>query len=253
MTQSSRSIAAEFVMKDVQSIPWRRISVESIAIVASILLAFGIDAWWGERLERSQEQILLTRLSTEFSTNLERIDELQGVAIVEDATLKLYGLIDEALLNEEQTVQVPTGMLRLVLIAAVFEAEIPMLDALTKAGKLDIVDDSRIVAAVSVWERQLRDYTSMAERARRDVDTQLLPALYKRADIGPLLVGPFITSLNRADPMWSVPVVMNIDIEIKGLVAGRYARASDSVRDFEELRMAAAEVIEAIDAKSANP
>jgi hypothetical protein len=242
-----------FVMKNVQTIPWKRISVESIAIVASILLAFGIDAWWGERLERSQEQILLTRLSTEFSTNLERIDELKGYSIIADAALKLYGLIDEALLNDEQTVQVPTGMLRLVLIAPVFEADIPLLDALTKAGKLDIVDDSRIVAVVSVWERQLRDYTSMAERARRDVDTQLLPALYKRADIGPLLVGPFITSLNGADPMWSVPVVINIDIEIKGLVAGRYARALDSHRDFEDLRMAAAEVIEAIDANNTSP
>jgi len=240
-------------MDNVQTIPWKRISVESIAIVASILLAFGIDAWWGERLERSQEQILLTRLSTEFSTNLERIDRQQGFALIDDAALELYDLIDKALLNEEQTVQVPAGMLRLVLIAPVFEAEIPVLDALTKAGKLDLVDDSRIVATVSVWERQLRDYTSMAERARRDVDTQLLPAFYKRADIGPLLVGPFITSLNEADPMWSVPVVMNIDFEIKGLVAGRYARASDFLRDFENLRTAAAEVIAAIDSRSTNP
>ena len=164
-----------------------------------------------------------------------------------------YGLIDEALLNGETTVQVPTGMLRLVLIAPVFEADIPLLDAFTKAGKLDLVDDSRIVAAVSVWERQLRDYTSMAERARRDVDTQLLPALYKRADIGPLLTGPFITNLNGNDPMWSVPVVMNIDVEIKGLLAGRYARASDSFSDFEDLRAAAAEVVRAIDENSANP
>ena len=136
---------------------------------------------WGERLESSQEQILLTRLSTEFSTNLERIEEVKGYSIVVGAALKLFGLIDEALLNEEQTVQVPTGMLRLVFIAPVFEADIPLLDALTKAGKLDIVDDSRIVAAVSVWERQLRDYTSMAERARRNVDTQLLPALLQKS------------------------------------------------------------------------
>lgn len=240
-------------MKNVQTIPWKRISVESIAIVASILLAFGIDAWWDERLEQSQEQLLLTRLGTEFSTNLERIDRLQGFAVVEDAALELYGLIDEALRNGEDTVQVPTGMLRVVLIAPVFEAEIPLLDAFTKAGKLDLVNDPQIVATVSVWERQLRDYTSMAERARRDVDTHLLPALYKRADIGALLVGPFITDLNSADPMWRVPVVMNIDIEIKGLVAGRYARASDSLRDFESLRRAAAEVIKAIDANSANP
>ena len=93
----------------------------------------------------------------------------------------------------------------------------------------------------------------MAERARRNVDTQLLPALYKRADIGPLLVGPFITKLNGADPMWSVPLVINIDIEIKGLVAERYALALDAHRDFEDLRMAAVKVIEAIDANNTSP
>jgi cobalamin biosynthesis Mg chelatase CobN len=95
-----------------------------------------------------------------------------------------------------------------------FDADTPLLDALTKARKLDVADESRIVAAVSVWERQLRDYTSMAERARRDVDTLLMPALSERSDIGSLLVGPFITPLNGADPMWRVPVVINIDTEI---------------------------------------
>jgi hypothetical protein len=240
-------------MKNAQEIPWKRISVEAVAIVASILLAFGIDAWWGERLEQSNEQVLLTRLGAEFAANLDRIDQVKGLSIIVDASLNLFGVISEATLNEDTTVEVPTGMLRLALIAPLFEADMPLLDAFTKAGKLDIVDESRIIAAVSVWERQLRDYTSMAERARRDVDTLLLPALYKRADIGPLLVGPFITSLNRTDPMWAVPVVINIDSEVKGLVAGRYARALDAHRDFEELRMAAVEVIEAIEGNTTNP
>jgi len=240
-------------MKSTQAIPWKRISVESIAIVASILLAFGIDTWWTERLERSDEKVLLNRLSTEFSTNLERIDRMQGAAGIVDAVLRFYSAIDEALLNEGPTVQVPTGMLRFAFIAPTFEADIPLLDALTKAGKLDIVDDSRIVAAVSVWERQLRNYTAMAERARRYVDTLLLPGLYKRGDIGAVLTGPFITSANGADPMWQVPVVIDVDKEIKGLVAGRYASALDAQEKFAELRKAAVGVIEAIDGHSSNP
>jgi len=240
-------------MKNAQTIPWKRISVESIAIVASILLAFGIDAWWGERLERSQEQILLTRLSTEFLTNLERIDEVKGMSSILDGALRLFGLVDEALLNEEQTVQVRTGMLRLVFIAPLFEADIPLLDALTKAGKLDVVDDSGIVAAVSVWERQLRDYTASAERARVQVDTLLLPALFKRGDIGPVLMAPYITALNRTDPAWGVLVAISIDTEIKGIVASRYDLALAAQNDFDNLRMAAVGVIEAIDANSTSP
>ena len=35
-------------MTETQKIPWKRISVEAAASVASILLAFAIDAWWEE-------------------------------------------------------------------------------------------------------------------------------------------------------------------------------------------------------------
>ncbi len=252
-TQSGRWITAVSDMKNAHDIPWKRIFVEAIAIVASILFAFGIDAWWGEQLERSNEQVLLTRLGAEFSTNLDRIDRRKGYSRIVDASLRLFDAIDEAMLIEDPTVEVPTGMLRLALIAPTFEADMPLLDALTKAGKLEVVDESRIVAAVSVWERQLRDYTAMAERARRNVDTQLLPALYKRADIGPVLMRPFLTTLNAADPMWSIPVVINIDTEIKGIIAGRHALAIDAQRKFEELRKAAVEVIEAIDGHTTNP
>jgi hypothetical protein len=49
-----------------QAIPWKRISVEAGAIVASILLAFAIDAWWLERQERGFEQETMAALLDEF-------------------------------------------------------------------------------------------------------------------------------------------------------------------------------------------
>jgi hypothetical protein len=38
-----------------QDIPWKRLFVEGTAIVVSILLAFGIDAWWQDRQIRKEE------------------------------------------------------------------------------------------------------------------------------------------------------------------------------------------------------
>ena len=61
-------------MSKTSEIPWNRIGIEAIAIVGSILLAFAIDAWWAERLERADEEVQLDRIRTEFSTNIERID-----------------------------------------------------------------------------------------------------------------------------------------------------------------------------------
>jgi len=43
-------------------IPWPRMFAEALAIVVSILLAFGIQAWWEERQDRAVEQALLTGL-----------------------------------------------------------------------------------------------------------------------------------------------------------------------------------------------
>ena len=48
------------------NIPWSRIAVEGIAIVASILLAFAIDAWWDDRQREENEQVVLQTLLNDF-------------------------------------------------------------------------------------------------------------------------------------------------------------------------------------------
>ena len=42
---------------------------QSAAIVASILLAFAIDAWWEDRQEREAEQAMLASLQHDFVTS----------------------------------------------------------------------------------------------------------------------------------------------------------------------------------------
>ena len=44
-------------------IPWARVLVEGVVIVASILLAFGIDAWWEQRQDREEERRILQALT----------------------------------------------------------------------------------------------------------------------------------------------------------------------------------------------
>ena len=45
-----------------RQVPWLRLLAEGFAIVVSILLAFGIQAWWEDRQERAVETALLTGL-----------------------------------------------------------------------------------------------------------------------------------------------------------------------------------------------
>ena len=55
-------MSTEQIPNENASIPWRRITMESIAIILSILLAFAIDAGWEAMKESKQEKVLLMSL-----------------------------------------------------------------------------------------------------------------------------------------------------------------------------------------------
>ncbi len=62
-------------MSETQNIPWKRIAVEAVAIVGSILLAFAIDAWWQNRTERIIEINYLQALQDDLIRSLDYLSE----------------------------------------------------------------------------------------------------------------------------------------------------------------------------------
>ena len=51
-----------------RSVLWKS-AREMVVVVTSILIAFGLDAWWDSMIERCQELVLLSSLLTEFRSN----------------------------------------------------------------------------------------------------------------------------------------------------------------------------------------
>ena len=77
-------------MTDRQKVPWARLGVESVAIVASILIAFAIDTWWDDRQDREHERIYLESLRQEFADGLAaaaRSEELRHVTVAAHESL----------------------------------------------------------------------------------------------------------------------------------------------------------------------
>ena len=70
-----------------QSIEWKRVSIEVLSIVGSILLAFSIDAWWDDRQQHNEERIILQRLLNDFQDMRKYLAEqiLYNEAILESA------------------------------------------------------------------------------------------------------------------------------------------------------------------------
>ena len=65
-------------MTTAHAIQWKRLFVEAIAIVASILLAFSIDAWWEERSDRIRLAGAIQNNAAEIRDAREEIENAAG-------------------------------------------------------------------------------------------------------------------------------------------------------------------------------
>ncbi len=211
-------------MSENQNIPWKRLSLEAATIVGSIILAFTIDAWWDERVERNEETEQLNRLRAEFSTNIDRIDRYISPLMLQ-ASVEVYGLIEVALSSDDTSIDIPTVLLSRMLATPTFEANTPILNGLIRSGRLEIIEDEDVLLSLADWERRLRGYTEHAIRTRFNADSHLLPALTLRGDIGQALHrrGPDSDFLS-ADANFAQVTSIRIDTQLKSLVAERVAK-----------------------------
>ena len=63
-------------------IPWRRIGVEAVVVVASILLALAGDAWWDGVQERAEERVLLATLHGTLGEDLESVTQARDTMVM---------------------------------------------------------------------------------------------------------------------------------------------------------------------------
>ena len=74
-----------------QDIAWKRISVEALAIVASILLAFAIDAWWDNLQSAEDERESLELIQRDLRQSQTQLDVyLDFASVASQAGLAAY-------------------------------------------------------------------------------------------------------------------------------------------------------------------
>lgn len=153
-----------------RQIPWLRVFVEGAVIVASILLAFGIDAWWDFRQERRAEREYITRIIADLRETRANIIE-----VAEHYQLLLrHGAAIQPILTGAEPVPVDT----LGFVASVLQASrvtSPVIarntyDDLISTGNLRVIESDTLRIALS------RFYAT--------IDYQLNPVDYSR-DQGP--------------------------------------------------------------------
>ena len=132
-------------------IPWLRVFVEGVLIVGSILLAFGIEAWWDERQERAEEIKILGGLDEEFvayRSTLERVLARHEV---------MLGGVEQLLDASQRGRWNPTdGQAEQALLDLVLPPTIDLgrgvRDALISSGRLESLSDPDLRIKLASWE-----------------------------------------------------------------------------------------------------
>lgn len=233
-------------MTDNQSIPWKRLCIEATAIVASILLAFAIDAWWAERLDRIAEREELLRLYDEFELNRERIDfwvkEGGLVHRERQSALRVSDVLDAASKNGLEKAMIHDADIASLLQTPTFEADTPVFESLVRSGRMEIIENREIVYAISTWERTLRGASEQEQRGVRFVYDHLLPALSNNG-IRHIILNQRVSAALSIDP--EAVTEIRVDPLIVNLSAQRFVQvqqihgALTGVRDSADQAMTA--------------
>ena len=157
---------------------WRRVVPEALLIVFSILLAFGIEAWWSHQGEVRAEVEALQGLSDDFGESLERLASARTEHVgVRDASVRLLAMTGP---DANPTVSDPVvDTLVTVLISGpkVFPVT-ATYDALIASGRLDLLRSEELRRELARWSTAIVDLREEERDAFRQMDERLLPYLW---------------------------------------------------------------------------
>jgi len=217
-----------------------------VVIVASILLAFGIDAWWAERTERRAERDDLVRIRDELVADRGRLEGFaNSQAESATASLSILDLIAD-LPAEMGTIAVPDSLLAVLLRAPTFESQTPALDGLLASGRVAIIRDTDVRAAIARYQRGLRNASGRQDEAGAFVDQQLFPDLIERGDVADLLLNAReAVRLAAIDP--AAVTQIQVDTVFKALVSQRYVTAAHTQVNAKQVIRVLDELVSTID------
>lgn len=135
----------------------KRILVEGVVILVSILLAFSIDAWWDARVEQQREREQLVSMLAEFKADLTGVDSV--LAAIQGHAKNVESLI--ALLKSagDEPVKVPGPLLGSAITWRTSDISMSTLNALMASGDLNLLRNTELRASLAGFPAFLSDVT----------------------------------------------------------------------------------------------
>lgn len=130
---------------------------EGAVVVISILVAFGLDAWWDHRGDLREEAEIIAALEAEFTSNRKRLmDDIEEVRGYTDAAQRLLEAAESgvSLAGDADTLGADLWRSLNWRTANVSTAA---LDAVVSSGRLDLIRDDELRTALAGWKAQVDD------------------------------------------------------------------------------------------------
>ncbi len=138
-------------MTNTHGIPWKRLSAEGIAIVVSILLAFGIQAWWESRQNQAEEVEILAGLELEFRDEIVVLEERhQNIQTALAEVGELLGAAQRGFWIETDG-PIDDGLIALLATSTIDIGQ-GVHDSLISSGRLELLANKRLRTALADWE-----------------------------------------------------------------------------------------------------
>ena len=165
-------------MTDMPKAPWKRLSLEAAAIVASILLAFWIDAEWDQREEAARERIVLETLLSDMQEfqSAREIREGYFDAIIESARSLLD--IGKGLKPDAKDREIDYLLNDTTYTSNVVSSKgLPILELLFEGGGLVTIGSDELRACLADFRFSLNVERSYGRREVEFVDNVFYPFL----------------------------------------------------------------------------
>lgn len=203
------------------SIPWARVLVESVAVVLSILLAFSIDALWGQHQERVREQVLLRGILADYRAS--RPELVERLTLAEKMARNTGLLLERVSLWEGSApLSVPDSLILGVLGGPTYEPATNTLEAALGSGEVELIRSDAIKSELAAWRRALLDTREDEVEVRRVTNEQLVPSLAAAMRLGPYF--PQVLNWSFDQPVSGLPghAVFRPPPELDGLLGVRF-------------------------------
>lgn len=129
-------------MNQSRTIPWNRLAAEGFVVVVSILLAFAIDAWWDEYLEKRREDKQLVAMREEFIASSIAIDEI--LESIKQHASGVDELISTLKSVESGSITVPGELLGYAIGWRTSDVSTSTLDTLIASGDLNLLENENL-------------------------------------------------------------------------------------------------------------